>query len=528
MKLNLKIGAAVIAAAGLIGGVANASTIGATTAATAGTGTTTAYPVTYSLEGQTLSGLVADTVLPAFEVTLGADYALGDTIAVSIAGATIDPSPTQTALNIDPAGAHTVGNLGIHCWFPGPPSLVEDSIIVSVVTVTPTVVNLRVTVKNVTSAVGDICRIQGINVLDKSIATLTSVTVNWQATTGIGTPTLFDGSQTPNPLLASTVSQFASNWTGGAPIVAGTPCAGPLNTSTSLAGIIDVGSGRIYFATPGTLPPVAVPANADSTEAVACDLTTGSGLVFTAPTATLDTVVFTLFGTFGELGTAGACTLTSAAAALTVVNVSSGAAPAAVEAIAAGCSSISETLTIGVVGESQKTTFTFNGTNGTVMTPQTFSGTTVFSYHLTGTPATKGSRSDTAANPGAWTLNGFSAFVAYMPFGTGISPIVYLTNKSTQAGTVTIVGYTDTGVAFQVLNAGSIAKGAILSLGAALQAAVPAGFTGKVSFNVIATIPQSLGELYTAYNAAGNRNVIVNTSNGRVDKAGNSTTGNSL
>ena len=56
-----------------------------------------------------------------------------------------------------------------------------------------------------------------------------------------------------------------------------------------------------------------------------------------------------------------------------------------------------------------------------------------------------------------------------------------------------------------------------------------AGYTGKVSFNVVANFPAALGELYSAYNVGGSdRGTVVNTSNGRVTSGGNSTTGGSL
>jgi len=150
--------------------------------------------------------------------------------------------------------------------------------------------------------------------------------------------------------------------------------------------------------------------------------------------------------------------------------------------------------------------------------PQQFNATATFSW--TSFYGTAGTDVISLAD-GQWTLNGFNAFVSYMPYGPNISQIIYLTNKSNQAGTITVTAYNSEGTpACAPFIAGTAAAGAITSLagpiGTALTACFGAGFTDKVSFNVVANIPAGLGELYTAYNAGGNRNVVLNNSNGKV------------
>ena len=47
--------------------------------------------------------------------------------------------------------------------------------------------------------------------------------------------------------------------------------------------------------------------------------------------------------------------------------------------------------------------------------------------------ARTGTSEFTGLNAGAWTLNGFQAKVAYMPFQTGIGQVIYIANRSSQA-----------------------------------------------------------------------------------------------
>jgi hypothetical protein len=109
---------------------------------------------------------------------------------------------------------------------------------------------------------------------------------------------------------------------------------------------------------------------------------------------------------------------------------------------------------------------------------------------------------------------------------------VYLTNKSGLTGEINVSGYNEAGTACN-FSAGSIAGGRVQSLSTALlsgfEGCYGAGYTGKVSFNVVANFPAARGELYSAYNVGGSdRGTVVNTSNGRVTSGGNSTTGGSL
>jgi hypothetical protein len=507
MKLNLKIGAAIVAAAGLTGGVANASSI-----------TVTGGAVNYSLEGQTIFGSTGVVTLPDLVITLGADYTLQDNINVVIAGATVGGN-TSTQLNVNGGTSAAPAN-GVHCWAVGP---IENSIIVSLVNVTGNTIALRVTQKNVASSVGNLCRIRGIDVTSPSIAHLTTVTGTWGALTA-NNNVPFDAS-TPSPTtIAQTISQFTLDW-------------GTTNATKSLSGVVDVTSGRKWFfssATGNNTTGPAAAGNSDVTTSVATDLAAAG--FFAGPVVTLNTATETLTGNFGELTGVGGCSAANAVGGFTL-GLATGGGPAASQVLTlpTNCQSIVSVITPGGAGEAFTETYTFTGGKNQVMSaPQAFAANVQFAYtgNVSGGGTNTGALSLAATNPGAWTLNGFSAFVMYMPFGTGISQVVYLTNKSNQTGTVTIVGYNDQGAVLASTAVGTIGPGTVLVLSAplvsAVNAAFGAGFTGKVSFNVIANIPAGLAELYTAYNVSGNRVNVVNTSNGRVTQTGNSTTGGNL
>ena len=158
---------------------------------------------------------------------------------------------------------------------------------------------------------------------------------------------------------------------------------------------------------------------------------------------------------------------------------------------------------------------------------------TTWTCAVTGTGScgtASGTETDNVA-VGAWTLNGFQAFVPYMPFGATISQILYVTNKSTQAGAVTVDAYNEAGTTCS-FSAGTAAASAVTQLSTALvngiTACYGANYSGKVSFNVSAPIPGALAEVYSAYNVNGNRLTVINNSNGKTVTGGNTTLGNGL
>lgn len=471
MKLNLKVAAAVAAVMGLTGGAANASTLAAASE-------------NYSQQGQALSGSSAAQTLPAITVTLGADYTLNDNIVLAISGATV--------------GGNTDANLTVaaNTACSGP-----DDVVVSFINRSGNNINLRVTQKNVLNSVGVTCTIQGIQVTAPSLTVVTNVTANWSANTAI-TNIPFDPSNTLT--VASVIDQFTTG------------------SVAALDGVVDVNapSLRTRFLTDDG-------ANFATNEDIGSVTATDQQgiVVITGPVATLDSVVVTINGDFGYADTNGNGACTDA-----ITNFI--AASAGTAALASNCQSLTVTDAAPAAGaNAYGVAFTQNvdaAVAKIIAAVQTFTGTVRYDYSL---GAATGSETDSYA-PGAWTLNGFSAFVSYLPYGPNVSQIVYLTNKSGLTGEINISGYNEAGTACN-FSAGSIPGGRVQSLSTALlsgfEGCYGAGYTGKVSFNVVANFPAALGELYSAYNVGGSdRGTVVNTSNGRVTSGGNSTTGGSL
>lgn len=139
----------------------------------------------------------------------------------------------------------------------------------------------------------------------------------------------------------------------------------------------------------------------------------------------------------------------------------------------------------------------------------------VFSYGRSGTLTTD---SDTVA-PGAWTLNGASIDVAFMPYTEGTSRILNLTNRSSQTGAISVSARNESGTSCPAFSAGTIGGNSILNISAAVDAGIRncygASFAGRVYLTVTANIPGASAELYSGYNRNGSLSTIVNTSNGK-------------
>jgi hypothetical protein len=121
-----------------------------------------------------------------------------------------------------------------------------------------------------------------------------------------------------------------------------------------------------------------------------------------------------------------------------------------------------------------------------------------------------------AWDPGAWTLNGAQVYIQYMPYGTGLSRIIYAANRGGLTPAVT-ADITANGSTFSC-PLGTIAAKSVTSLSTGIDSCVAAkGITsGKVAILLSFIAPDSDIEVYSAYNAGGtDRGTVVNTSNGR-------------
>lgn len=437
-------------------------------------------PDVLSQQGQALSGSTAAQPLPNIQVVLGADYSVNDNITVRIAGATV--------------GGATDANLAVaaNISCSGAPDM-----ILSYITRSGNDIFLRVTQKNVLNTVGVTCTVggaQGIEVTAPSVSVLTNVTATWLATTAI-TNIPFDpvSNVGGNVQLASVIDQFRT-----------TPAPVALN------GVVNVNepSLRTLFLTDDG---AVFPGNEDTLTLSTLD---DFASVTTGPIATLTSVVVALNGDFSHIDVNNNGCVNGELAGAVGAAASSG-TPGAT--ISANCQTITYTYTPALVPAGGVVhAITFGPTGKVISAPQGFTATAQYNY--TGIIAGTFSETDGPVGAGAWSLNGFSAFIPYMPYATGISQIIYLTNKSAQTGAVTINGYNTAGVACN-FSAGSVAGNRVTQLSgpikAGFEACYGAGFDGRISFNITANIPGALAEVVSAYNVNGDRVQVINNSNGK-------------
>jgi len=124
--------------------------------------------------------------------------------------------------------------------------------------------------------------------------------------------------------------------------------------------------------------------------------------------------------------------------------------------------------------------------------------------------------------PGAWTATAGAAQtginIPYLPYGTGISRVVYYTNKGSTAGVATISAKSETGTVCSAANFSTVtipANGVGLLTGA-IDAGVAtcfgAAYSGKVQVDVSVS-GTSTGVVVSAYNVNGNRVGVYNSTN---------------
>jgi hypothetical protein len=151
--------------------------------------------------------------------------------------------------------------------------------------------------------------------------------------------------------------------------------------------------------------------------------------------------------------------------------------------------------------------------NGTEVLPAgSFVSTHVLNYE--GSGATASSITVTNVSLGAWTLNGFQAKVAYMPFQTGIGQVIYIANRSDQAGAIT-VDWIDQNGNSGSFDIGLVNAGSTRAIGPAIQAGLPAAQQegGRLALVITANVPACEAQLNAQYNVSGDRAFSVSSNN---------------
>jgi hypothetical protein len=149
---------------------------------------------------------------------------------------------------------------------------------------------------------------------------------------------------------------------------------------------------------------------------------------------------------------------------------------------------------------------------GVVLPATAFASTHVLNYAGSGDTASSITVSNVSL--GAWKLNGFQSQVAYMPYQTGIGQIIYIANRSSQDGAIT-VDWIDQNGNGDSFDAGIVAAGSTRALADAIRAGLPAEQRqgGRLALTITANVPACDAQLNAQYNVSGDRAFSVATDN---------------
>lgn len=144
------------------------------------------------------------------------------------------------------------------------------------------------------------------------------------------------------------------------------------------------------------------------------------------------------------------------------------------------------------------------GGNDQVLPATSYTGTHVLNFAGIGGD---GSITVAGVDLGEWLLNGFEAKLSYTPFGTGIAQIIYLANRGSQSGDVTVDYVAQDGTSGSLGVIGTLEATSTLSIGPAIKAALPSALRslGRLALTVVANVPACDAQINAQYDAGGGR-----------------------
>ena len=423
--------------------------------AAASIGVSPAGTYTYSQEGLTLTG-TNGVALPDIVVTFGNNLTNNDDIFITL--------PVVVSLPL------TVTATSIVCSIPGNA--------VGYVTTVNGGWNFRVTAVGGVS-IGDSCTFSGLRVQGASLGNAAG-TLNYLATRSI-TSQIVDQASSSSSIVV--VSQYA------------------LAVDEALNGEINVYDDRLSFVDAETVAPgtgnFEDTLNFSTTE-------DANGTVFTGPTVTTDEVVATIDGDFEWVDSNGngTCSPSEFDAAIAYSSWSADAT-----------STCNQLVWNGTPGDDLHEGY-FEVPGDVILNPVDWVGNVEWSYSL----AARTGTTDQAWDPGIWGINGAQVYIQYMPYGSGVSRIIYAANSGAINADATADVYYNGAVT--KCDLGGVASKTVTQLSAAIDTcaltALGSDTSGKVAILLTFTAPDKDIEVYSAYNVNGSdRGTVVNTSNGR-------------
>jgi len=522
----------------------------------------------------------ASVRMPTFTINLsGTGYVDGDKVTLSFSAGALRLSSLGT---VDTETVTCVGELVAGTDVTAL-KLKLNSVDSRTATYTVTSRDPAVKVNPTTTLKGIRCPFPNVDMLASSLTSTTVISLNWNATTATGTVHDQLTDVVGNPAVARSLhiadTQFAAGAAGDY-VTGGAARSRTIKTSsTAITSSIIAPAGFVFADTTptSTVTSASVPRSstgwAGTTQVVHGVYRTAdyysigtSNAAPAANAAAVDNVVVSLAGNFSFLDNDNnGCSvddLSSGSARLTL------GAGTTVTAVASNCSEIQYTSAT-VTGTDSLTVSLYNGliNNGNKALP-------VGSITATVTFRNGSTVVGTAAGAVAtWTNDAQSAIVNYMPYGPGISRIVYVTNNSTtSAVTISAVNEAGTACASTSFPSVTATTNRPISLSSAMDAGVEScygtGYNGKVRFTISLNVPSvdafgitlgeqtltprqaapagssaraaatSIGdalatgattgqvsgritrnndpfEIYSAYNVNGNRVQVINSTNGR-------------
>ena len=120
-----------------------------------------------------------------------------------------------------------------------------------------------------------------------------------------------------------------------------------------------------------------------------------------------------------------------------------------------------------------------------------------------------------SGSAGAWILNGFQTFLPYVPYGPGISQVIYLVNRGLKSGDITVDWVDANGATGTLGVIATLAATTVLSVGPTIQAALPTAQSGngRLALTITANVPAKDVQINSQYNVSGNRAFIASEDN---------------
>lgn len=384
---------------------------------------TGAFATTSATTADTLSrqGIASETSVDLnsadLVVTLGAEYAVGDTITFTVSGATIDTATTAATLT---------------AVMPD----VNDTMTLGLLSTTANTITFRVT--EITydgllgeTSIGAVLTLAGVMLDTDSVVAASSVSVNVSSMTS----TSLDLDTDLDKTVLTVVDQFTTSAT------------------KVLNGVIDVENNRTQF-TVGD----------DSTITDALVITpVDDATVFAATEATYTGATYVVSGDFSFMDTDadGAVSGAELTAGLAVA-VSSD--DVVVPTLSAAMDELTLTATDAGAGDADVITATFT-VAGPVLEVQDFSYDATIAYD-DAQGAADVSVTETAASAGAWTINGSQITFSYVPVGYDhINTNFEIANSGNQDGEISLDAFDAAGNTYSAVFSSAAEAGKVTKLG---------------------------------------------------------------